>query len=640
MTVALVNMPFAPATRPSIQIGLLAALLEAAEISFVEHHAAVAFHERLRQVGALSQYTAQSPSMVSEWYFGAGAADTPDIDAISRLRLEAHGREVGFSFTEMLRLRHEVVPAFLDEVTQAVVASRPRVVAFTLSYAQLNASFTLAERIKSQLPEVVTVFGGAGSQVHEAACREYMRAFPAIDVMLLGEAEHAWVSLVRLLLEGAPPTAHGALAALPDLMLRDGEAVVRTEGRAPALALDVSPTPRYDGWFAAREAMPPETRRSLEPVLLMELGRGCTWGDERTCSFCAFLFHGRYRSKSRSRILDELKELTRRHRRKTIYLVDDIVTNSQIADLLPAMREAVPGLLIHFLEMRTATTRRHVQALADSGVCLVQPGTENFDDGLLKRISKGTTTFHNVQFLRWAKEAGVRVSHNVLLAVPQSTREEVERQLGVVSLLTHLDPPFSFPVQIVRFSPYHAEPARYGLGPLRPDPFYRAVHRPGIDIDQVAYEFVEEEGTDPHADLHAQTHRAVGAWQRRWSRLPLPFLVYEADGDGAVIVDGRALGTPKVLRLDAVAAAVHASICDCPQSEEGVLRALRQQGIDADPTRVREVLDDLTGRGLALHLRERWLALATAAAATRRSQPVPVVPADGAVPSGGTSTRH
>ena len=51
----------------------------------------------------------------------------------------------------------------------------------------------------------------------------------------------------------------------------------------------------------------------------------------------------RSRSKSRSRILDELKELTRRHRRKTIYLVDDIVTNSQIADLLPAMREAVPS---------------------------------------------------------------------------------------------------------------------------------------------------------------------------------------------------------------------------------------------------------------------------------------------------------
>lgn len=621
MTVALVNMPFAPATRPSIQIGILAALLDGAGIVAREHHAAVDFYDRLRQAGALSQYTAQSPSMVSEWYFSERPFDpTRDMWAADRLR--RHARDVGFPFSRMLALRNDIVPSFLDETAHAIAASKPRVVCFTLSYAQLNASFALAARLKALLPDVVTVFGGAGSQVHEEACRAYMGAFAAIDIMVLGEAEPVLVELLQGILDvGKPPVD------LPDLMLRDAARIIRTPSAAAPPLLDASPPPRYDGWFETRGRMPMETRRDLEPVLLMELGRGCTWGDEMTCSFCAFIFHGRYRAKSRERVLDEVRTLTRRHGRKTIYLVDDIVTNAQISDLLPAMRQAVPGLLVHFMEMRTATTRRHVQALADSGVCLVQPGTECFDDGLLRRISKGTTTFHNVQFLRWAKEAGVRVSHNVLLNVPHATRDEVESQLAVIGLLTHLDPPFTFPLQIVRFSPYHADPEKHGLRALHPDPFYRFIFPDEVDPAHVAYELVEEGSVDPHAALHAETARAVHAWQIRWSRLPLPYLVVEADSEGAVVVDGRDTEAPRVHRLDALAAAVHAAVSECPQNAAGVVRSLRVTWPELDEACVMALLDDLVAKRLALHLRGRWLALATDAAATRRWQDVPPHPA-------------
>ena len=617
MTVALVNMPFAPATRPSIQIGILAALLADAGIVAREHHAAVDFYDRLRRAGALSQYTAQSPSMVGEWYFSERPLDlSNDVWAADRLR--RHARGVGFPFSRMLAVRDEVVPAFLDDTARAVAATSPRVACFTLSYAQLNASFALAARLKRLIPDLVTVFGGAGSQVHEDACREYMGAFSAIDVMVLGEAEPVLVDLLRGILESGKPSRE-----LPDLLLREAGQVVRTPSPTSPRPLDTSPTPRYEGWFELRGRMPMETRRDLEPVLLMELGRGCTWGDEMTCSFCAFTFHGRYRAKSRERVLKEVRELTGRHGRKTIYLVDDIVTNSQISDLLPAMRQAVPGLLVHFMEMRTATTRRHVQTLAESGVCLVQPGTECFDDGLLRRIQKGTTTFHNVQFLKWAREAGVRVSHNILLAIPRSTRDEVERQLAVIRLLVHLDPPFSFPLQLVRFSPYHADPEKHGLQPLHPDPFYGYIFPEGVDAAKVAYELVEEEGFDPHADLHEETMRAVLAWQERWSRLPLPFLVLEATGEGAVVVDGRGTGSPVVHALGAREAAVHASICDCPQSPSGVVRALREAWPDLDEGGAAAVLADLAARGLVLNLRGRWLSLATEAAATRRWMPVP-----------------
>jgi ribosomal peptide maturation radical SAM protein 1 len=618
--VALVNMPFAPATRPSIQIGILKALLEGAGVTSTEHHASVDFYDRLRARRALSQYTPLSPSMVSEWYFSERPfdprADGPDREAVERL--VSHGRSVGFSFERMLDLRQNIVAPFLDDVAAQIAATGPRIACFSLSYAQINASFAIARRLRALIPGIVTIFGGAGSQVHEEACREYMRAFSAVDYMVLGEAEFAFAEMVKRLLDGRTD-----LDDLPDLMLRRGGEIHRTAAPPAPLALDESPIPMYDGYFELRARMPMETRRELEPVLLMELGRGCTWGDERTCKFCAFIFHGKYRSKSRERVIEETRVLTRRHRRKSLYLVDDIVTNSQIADILPAMKTAVPGLLIQFMEMRTATTRRHVQALADSGVCLVQPGTENFDDGLLKKISKGTTAFHNIQFLKWARESGVRVSHNVLLNIPGATRAEIETQLAVIEKLVHLDPPFAFPLQLVRFSPYHAWPEKNGIGRLLADPFYRYVFPEGVDISKVAYEFIEEGVDDAHAALHFQTAEAVGQWQMRWGFLPLPFLVYERDGSELSIIDGRGRGPAVQHRFDALAADVHATITDCPMNEEGIVRALAAAHPGLEAATVARILDEFVARDLALRLRGRCLSLAVDAEATRRWLPIP-----------------
>jgi len=617
--VALVNMPFAPATRPSIQIGILKALLDQTQLPAGEFHAAIDFFDLLRQKKAFSQYTAETPSLVSEWYFSERRFDFNPfgLHAEAVGRLQRFAQSTSFPYEGMVAIREHVVPEFLENLARRVVDSGARVVCFTTSYAQLNPSFALAARLKALRPEIITVFGGAGSQVFEAMCQETMRTRPHVDVMLAGEAEKRFPELIACLLEGRPPTH------LPKVYFRENGAVVGGEGATPALDLDEAGVPDYSGWLAARDEAPEGTRLYLEPMILMELGRGCTWGDSMTCKFCAFTFHGKYRGKSRTRVLSELAEQYRKYKIRQFYFVDDIINNSQITDIFPEFQKTVPRMTVAFMEMRTSTTKRHVQVLADAGVLLVQPGTENFDDGLLKRISKGTTTFHNIQFLKWAREAGVRVSHNVLLEVPGSEADEVRNQLEAIKLLTHLDPPYTLSIQLVRFSPYHENQQAYGFKNLRPDPFYKHLHPDGVDLEKIAYEFVHDGSGLSHSRIHHDSRTAIAQWQAAWRRLPSPYLIHETYFDDLVIVDGRAAGAPAFHRFQEPVGRIHALITDCPQNEEGIVRAL---GGAISTDEAAAVLNELCARRLALRLRGRVLSLAVAGERLRRLQPdIPLV---------------
>ena len=116
--VALLSMPFAPATRPSIQTGILKAVLQHHGIEARAFYPNLRFFARMRAHGYHTQYTAQVPSLVYEWYFSPrpfkpGLAG-PDWQAC--MRLEGYAKQVGFPWTSMLDIKQRLVPEFLDEL--------------------------------------------------------------------------------------------------------------------------------------------------------------------------------------------------------------------------------------------------------------------------------------------------------------------------------------------------------------------------------------------------------------------------------------------------------------------------------------------------------------------------------------------
>lgn len=603
--VALFNMPFAPATRPSIQVGLLKSVLARAGIEAECVYASMDFYQRMRKRGFHVQYTAQVPSQVFEWYFSERPFK-PGVagDWLASMRLEGYCKQVGFPFESMLAIKRELVPEHLDDL-MARDWSGFDLFAFTLTYPQITASLALARRLKERHPDKPIVFGGAGSQIHDESASELLRVYPFLDAGVVGEGEPVLVGLVERLLAGREPSD------LPGIHYRWDGQVKKSALGAVKHDLDDDYFPDYDEYFQALKGLDPGTRGLMERVLPIEMGRGCAWGDKKTCKFCAFTFHGTFRRRSKERVLAEVRHQIARYFSRApsppagttpaFYVVDDLVTVPMIQEIFPELRKLHPRLRIPFMEVRTALTDKHLDILAQAGVQLIQPGIESMDDGLLEKMSKGTTTFHNLMFMKGCAERGVRVSHNIILGFPDATTEDLAAQLRHLEMIPHLDPPFAIELSFVRFSPYYHEQARYGFRNWHADEFYRSIYPDELDIEKIAYEYqIERDVPREHQALYRRTMELIRAWQAAWMRSERPYLWFE----GTLLRDGRTL-PEQVYPLDDLGSRVVREIMNKPLN---LARLTEVLGAPEDA--LLAVLTPLVEARIVLEMRGRYLCLA------------------------------
>ena len=606
-SVALVTMPFAPATRPSLQLGILKAALAREGIPARCLHPNVEFYRRMRQHRFHGQYTSQVPSMVSEWFFAERPFRPglvgPDWEAT--MRLQSYARQTGFPWESMLEIKQRMVPEFLDHAMDEDWSAFD-VVGFSMTYPQITASLALARRIKERHPRVRILFGGASSQIHRESASELMRCFPFLDAAVLGEGEPVIAPLVRHLAAGEEP---GGLAGV---LYRRGDEIVATPPREEAYDLEDPLFPDFQEYFETVAALEPGTRVLMERVLPMEMGRGCAWGDHQTCTFCAFTFHGSFRRRSKERILAEVDHQVRRYGCTSFYLVDNLVTTSMIEDVFPELGRREPRLRIPFMEMRTACTAHHLDLVARAGVQMIQPGIESLDDGQLARMGKGTTVFHNLLFMKGARERGMRLSYNLLLGFPGTTPAELESQYRTLRLVPHLEPGHAAELSLVRFSPYSLDPERYGLRNWRPDDFYRFLYPDGLDVSRVAYEFKAEHDASGLAPLYRATIEYLRQWQRNWQGPQPPYLWFEEGPEGrAVIRDGRLPGqAPVLFELDLVEAALYRPLMARPLNRERLREVLERTAPSTGGERLEAALARFVDEGLVLERGGRFLALA------------------------------
>lgn len=606
--VALFNMPFAPATRPSIQTGLLKTVLARAGIQATCFYPNIEFYARMRKHGFHVQYTAQVPSQVYEWYFSERPFK-PGVagDWMASMRLEGYCKTVNFPFESMLAIKRELVPQFLEDLMGADYSGYD-LFAFTMTYPQITASLALARRLKERFPDKPIVFGGAGSQIHDESASELLRVFPFLDAGVVGEGEPVLVGLVERLLAGKEP------ADLPGIHYRWARQVRKSALCEVKHDLDDAYFPDYDEYFETLKTLDPGTRGLMERVLPIEMGRGCAWGDKKTCKFCAFTFHGTFRRRSKQRVLDEVRLQVERYFTPTperpsppagttpaFYVVDDLVTVPMIQEIFPELRRLHPRLRIPFMEVRTALTDKHLDILAEAGVQLIQPGIESMDDGLLEKMSKGTTTFHNLMFMKGCAERGVRVSHNIILGFPDASTEDLATQVRHLEMIPHLDPPFAIELSFVRFSPYYHEKERYGFVNWHADEFYRSIYPDQLDIEKIAYEYqIEREVPREHQALYRRTMELIRSWQAAWMQPSRPYLWLEPD----CLRDGRSL-PEKVYPLDPLGRRIVAEIMSKPLNAARVAEVC-----GCSPEEVVGVLAPLVEARVVLEMRERYLCLA------------------------------
>jgi ribosomal peptide maturation radical SAM protein 1 len=600
---ALVCMPFVSAFQPSIQVALLKAIAERRGFSVTGFHfnldfarlIGIKFYEALCEVRqrrdgdwlfAQEAFRERSAPIAEEY-------TTVFADSLQEVLTSAKK-----SMDDLVALRRQVVPAFLDYLVEKVEWQNFDVVGFTSTFQQNTASFALARRLKQRYPNLITLFGGANFDGEMGL--EFVERADFIDYAVIGEGDEAFPAFLAALRENEDPLRIPGVVA----HARGGAKFIAPR---PFMGMEKSPLPDFSDYFAqAKDLDLLDKGPTPEIPIPFESSRGCWWGEKQHCVFCGL--NGttmKFRAKSADKVLNEIAELTKRYGSFYFVALDNILPVNYFTDLVDRVAEE-GGDLRFFYELKSNLSRDRIRRLWRGGVRMVQPGIESLNSNVLRLMRKGVGGIQNVNTLKWCRYYGIDVAWNLLYGFPGETAQDYEKQLETLKLVTHLQPPSSCGrIWMERFSPIFTDPRSFPRRLFRPEASYSYIYPAEFDLNRVAYFFDYEFEDALQEQVYDPTKRIAAAWQSRWQQMPRPSLTYKSMRDFVEIDDLR--GEPARHRLDGEGARLYLACGDQPRSVASLGNEL---GPAVSAESIAERLQDLVNRGLMVSEGSLFLSLA------------------------------
>jgi anaerobic magnesium-protoporphyrin IX monomethyl ester cyclase len=216
----------------------------------------------------------------------------------------------------------------VDETIETLRNAMPVAVGMTVTCGTkplVHAWSTIVKNLStsSHHPHPIVIVGGP------AAAFESQSIFdecPHVDVVVKGEGEVTFPSIVSIVTDSASQSNDDRLALLselPGVCVRNMPAM--NDGKIPTLpkdAFDTLPFPDLSASPVSKYCAPDALR---SPMVTMMTQRGCI----AKCAFCNTpQIHGqRIRGWSNERVVEELVRLKRRHGIREVSFVDDVFTN-------------------------------------------------------------------------------------------------------------------------------------------------------------------------------------------------------------------------------------------------------------------------------------------------------------------------
>jgi magnesium-protoporphyrin IX monomethyl ester (oxidative) cyclase len=614
--IALVNMPFANLSMPSLALTQLQAVVRksfggrlGADIHYLNHD--FAHYLGLPAYDELISF-AHHPTGLADWLFRPVAfPGVPDnADAYFQRYYPRHAQRNQDIRSLVMEKRAGLVAHF-EEMIDRYALDRADVVGFTSMFSQNVAVLGMARLIKARNPDVLVVVGGANCEGPMG--RALIQHAPMVDFVFSGPSLRSFPTLVRALEAGDTEACHridgvfsrrnrlhDAGCGADGLVALGGPPAVRAFGEENDINeltdFDYEPfLDRYEAAFPGRG----------KPRLLFETSRGCWWGERAHCTFCGL--NGStisYRSMRPELALRVFNDLFRHAGRVSeLESVDNILPKSYVTDVLSIL-DTPEGMSL-FYEVKADLDEDDFRVLAKARVLRIQPGIEALNTSTLKLMRKGTSVFQNLSFLINSVRYGIYPQWNLLIGFPGEGIEVYEKYHREIPLLTHLVPPSGVhPVRFDRFSPYYTEADTYGLD-LHPLDWYELTYPfPPESLPELAYYFSDHKYTAPYAmnaaRMVGRLRERVDRWKELWSGGPRPELRLVRRDGGAFVFDTRSgtavqhpLGDDGLRLLEALATA------------KKVMNLVKElEGVDVEAE-----MKGLMDRGLVFHEGERYMSL-------------------------------
>lgn len=609
--IALVNAPFTSCRSPSIQLGLLGAILSGHGIS------SKSFYFNLQLGAALGWdiyevFCADRTLLLGEWLFARAAFgdDAPEGSAYLdqfEAELNGHLKVIQRDTQYLLDLRERLLPAFVEECIDRVDWTCFDIVGFSSIFEQNCAALALARRLKERMPQIVTVFGGANFE--DEMGLEYVRGLPWIDYAVIGEGDEVFPALIKSL----RMTGNNA-AAWPGVASRAGDGSVHFVGRAPQVSdLDGLPEPDYTEFFlTAKDLDMPTTVRNKLISIPFETARGCWWGAKHHCTFCGLNGLGMaFRSKSPERVLRGIDELAERYAIYQLVAVDNILDLRYIRGVFQQLAKRRQDYTF-FYETKANLSHEQLKELAQGGVRHLQPGIESLSTHVLRLMRKGTTALQNICLLKWALYYGINAHWNVLVGFPGERIEDYVDQFATFRMIPHLQPPESIGrIWLERFSPNYTDRTTLGITNVRPEPAYAHVYPSGLDLNRIAYFFAYEATDVISMSEHKELMDYVETWRQAWNNSDPPFLVYQRGAGRLTVTDGRQSGPAQIFSFGEINALVYECCAARPIGLGQIVQSLSHvPDLEVSPSAVLAILKEFKFLGLMMDENDQYLSLA------------------------------
>ncbi|MET9660996.1 RiPP maturation radical SAM protein 1, partial [Streptomyces sp. NPDC006510] len=240
-------MPWNSAIRPSIQVGILRSVAEAEGWQVDASYAYLNFYGLAQQALGFSDaewsdaYELVSEKLyhmaVGDWIYACRHADSERRAAYFE---ELRGKRVDEETIALIDSLREVADRHVEETTESLLRSAPEVIGFTSMFSQNGPTLAVAGRLRERGYTGMIVLGG--SNCEGPMGRALLANYPAVDAVVDGPGEDAFVALLRQVENGEPATSQGRLVT------RHEPDTAPSTARAPEDSLRV-PTPNYDGFF-------------------------------------------------------------------------------------------------------------------------------------------------------------------------------------------------------------------------------------------------------------------------------------------------------------------------------------------------------------------------------------------------------
>lgn len=307
--------------------------------------------------------------------------------------------------------------SFIEKMTQAILARRPKCVSFYSLWPDYHIMLRLAKELKRIEPAIVTVFGGP-----QASCTAEvtLKTMDFVDYINTGEGENTVVPLFSGILRG-----EGDLNVIPGLHYRKEGQLFHNNELVPLC--DLNSLPYWDDRLLPVED--PEVLKDQYYFMPIDIGRGCPYN----CTFCCTGYFWRrvYRMKSTDEIIADIKYYKEKYGIRSFWFTHDAFTVNKklVTEICDRILEEKLDILWRCSARLDCISQELILKMKQAGMVRMSFGVETGSPRMQKLINKNLDLKKAKGLVDFLLKEQIWVGLYFMYGFPQETEEDLNQTL-------------------------------------------------------------------------------------------------------------------------------------------------------------------------------------------------------------------